>query len=166
MLKITPFLWFDSQAEPAAELYVSLFPNSRITRVTRYPNDASQATPADVMTVEFELDGLPVTALNAGPTFRLSEAFSFVIHCDGQEEVDRYWTALTADGGQESQCGWLKDRFGLSWQVTPRQLVEMTTSTDREAAGRAFQAMMGMKKIDIAAMRAAYNGETPKITSN
>ncbi|WP_297513283.1 VOC family protein [uncultured Caulobacter sp.] len=158
MPKITPFLWFDTQAEDAANLYVSIFPNSRITSVSRYAREAPGAAAGQVMTVTFEIDGQKVTALNAGPMFKLSEAFSFVIDCDGQDEVDHYWNALTANGGQESQCGWLKDRFGLSRQVTPRQLIEMTTSPDREAAGRAFQAMMGMKKIDIAALRAAFEG--------
>ena len=160
MPKITPFLWFDKEAEEAARFYVSLFPNSKIDQVNRYPRDTPQADAdaSDVMTVAFELDGQKVTALNAGPMFKFNEAFSFVIDCDGQDEVDHYWNALTADGGQESQCGWVKDRFGLSWQVTPRQLIEMTTSPDRAAAGRAFQAMMGMKKIDIAAIRAAFEG--------
>ena len=158
MPKITPFLWFDDQAEDAANLYVSVFPNSRITNVSRYAREAPGGAAGGVMTVTFELDGQKVIALNAGPMFKLSEAFSFMIDCDGQDEVDHYWNALTADGGEESRCGWLKDRFGLSWQVTPRQLVEMTTSPDREAAGRAFQAMMDMNKIDIAAMRAAFEG--------
>lgn len=157
MPKITPFLWFDTQAEDAAHLYVSVFPNSRIIDITRYPREAPDSGEAGkVMTVTFELDGQKIIALNAGPMFKLDEAFSFVIDCDGQDEVDHYWNALTANGGTESQCGWLKDRFGLSWQVTPRQLIEMTTGPDRDAAGRAFQAMMGMKKIDIAALRAAY----------
>ncbi len=161
MPKITPFLWFDKEAEEAANLYVSVFPNSRIISVNRYPRDTPQASSdkGDVMTVEFELDGQRITALNAGPIFKFNEAFSFVIDCDGQAEVDHYWDALTADGGQESQCGWLKDRFGLSWQVTPRQLIQATTSPDREGAQRAFQAMMGMKKIDIAAIQAAFEGK-------
>ncbi|PIC02294.1 VOC family protein [Caulobacter sp. X] len=159
MPKITPFLWFDAQAEEAARLYVSVFPNARIIDITHYPREAPGGVEAGrVMTVTFELDGQKIIALNAGPMFKLDEAFSFVIDCDGQDEVDHYWNALTADGGSESQCGWLKDRFGLSWQVTPRQLIEMTTSPDRAAAGRAFHAMMGMKKIDIAVMRAAYEG--------
>ncbi len=159
MPKITPFLWFDDQAEDAAKLYVSVFPNSRITDVAYYPGEApGGGKPGKVMTVAFEIDGQKITALNAGPTFKLDEAFSFVIDCDGQAEVDHYWNALTADGGQESQCGWLKDRYGLSWQVTPRQLIEATTSPDREAAGRAFQAMMGMRKIDVAQIQAAFEG--------
>lgn len=160
MPKITPFLWFDHQAEDAAKLYVSLFPNSRINHVARYPSDGPEGVEnGKVMTVAFELDGQKVTAMNAGPHFKLSEAFSFVIDCDGQDEVDHYWNALTADGGQESQCGWLKDRFGLSWQVTPKQLIEATTSSDKAAAGRAFQAMMTMKKIDVAAIQRAARGE-------
>lgn len=159
MPKITPFLWFDNQAEDAAKLYVSLFQNSKITDVAYYPGEApGGGKPGKVMTVAFEIDGQKITALNAGPTFKLDEAFSFVIDCDGQDEVDHYWNALTADGGQESQCGWLKDRYGLSWQVTPRQLIEAITSPDRAAAGRAFQAMMGMKKIDVAAIQAAFEG--------
>ena len=160
MPKITPFLWFDKEAEDAAKLYVSIFPNSKIHHVARYPSDGPKGVETGrVMTVEFELDGQKVIAMNAGPVFKLDEAFSFSIDCDGQDEVDHYWNALTADGGQESQCGWLKDRFGLSWQVTPRQLIEATTSPDREAAGRAFQAMMGMKKIDIAAIQRAFEGK-------
>ena len=159
MPKITPFLWFDDQAEDAAKLYVSVFPNSRILDVARYPGDGKDGgETGKVMIVSFEIDGQRVTAMNAGPSFRLNEAFSFVIDSDGQEEVDHYWSALTADGGEESQCGWLKDRFGLSWQVTPRQLIEATTSPDRAAAGRAFQAMMTMKKIDIAAIQRAFQG--------
>jgi predicted 3-demethylubiquinone-9 3-methyltransferase (glyoxalase superfamily) len=160
MPKISPFLWFDHQAEDAAKLYVSLFPNSKIHKIARYPGDGPEGVEeGKVMIVEFELDGQKVIAMNAGPTFKLDEAFSFVIDCDGQAEVDHYWNALTADGGQESQCGWLKDRFGLSWQVTPRQLIEATTSPDRAAAGRAFQAMMTMKKIDVAAIEKAFKGE-------
>lgn len=162
MSKISPFLWFDTQAEDAAKLYVSIFPNSRITSVHRLPTDLPHtgAKAGDVMTVSFELDGQPYTAMNGGPGHVFNDAISLVIDCDGQEEVDRYWTALTADGGQEIACGWLKDRFGLSWQVTPRQLIEMTTGPDKKAAARAFQAMMGMVKIDIAALRAAYEGKS------
>jgi len=160
MPKITPFLWFDNQAEDAANFYASVFPNSKVNKVAYYPGEApGGGKPGKVMTVEFELDGQKVIALNAGPTFKLDEAFSFVIDCDGQEEVDHYWNNLTADGGQESQCGWLKDRFGMSWQVTPRQLIEATTSPDREAAGRAFQAMMTMQKIDVAKIQAAFEGK-------
>jgi predicted 3-demethylubiquinone-9 3-methyltransferase (glyoxalase superfamily) len=159
MPKITPFLWFDKDAEDAANFYVSVFPNSKINRISRYPSDTPQASAeaGRVMTVEFELDGNAFTALNGGPEFKFSVATSFVIDCDGQDEVDHYWDALTADG-YASQCGWLSDKYGLSWQVTPRQLIEMTTSPDREAAARAFQAMMPMQKIDIAKIQAAYEG--------
>lgn len=161
MSKITPFLWFDTQAEDAAKLYVSVFPNSRIVSVNRLPTDLPHtgAKAGDVMTVAFELDGQAYTAMNGGPAFKFDEAVSFVIDCADQAEVDHYWDSLLADGGQPSACGWLKDRFGLSWQVTPRALIEMTTGPDKEAAARAFQAMMGMVKIDIAALRAAYEGK-------
>jgi predicted 3-demethylubiquinone-9 3-methyltransferase (glyoxalase superfamily) len=153
MLKISPFLWFDDQAEDAANLYVSVFPNSRIVDVARY-GEAGPGSAGAVMTVQFELDGLPVTALNGGPVFRLTEAFSFSVTCDDQAEVDRYWTALL-DGGQESQCGWLKDRFGLSWQIVPTALPRLLADPDRARAGRAMQAMLGMRKLDIAALEAA-----------
>ncbi len=157
MPKITPFLWFDSQAEEAAQFYVSLFPNSRITKVARYPEGAPMPA-GSVMTVEFELDGGSFTALNAGPHFKFNEAVSFVIDCRDQAEVDRYWNALTADGGEPSQCGWLKDRFGLSWQVTPRQLIELSTSDDPAQNARVMAAMMTMSKIDVAAIEAAARG--------
>lgn len=158
MPKITPFLWFDTQAEDAAKLYVSIFPNSRITSVNRYAREAPGAAAGQVMTVTFEIDGQKVTALNAGPMFKLSEAFSFVIDCDGQNEVDHYWNALTADGGEESQCGWLKDRFGVSWQVIPRQLYECIGGPDPAGRGRAMQAMLQMVKLDVAKLQAAYTG--------
>ena len=159
MPKITPFLWFDTQAEQAANLYVSVFPNSRITDVSHYPGEApGGGKPGKVMTVTFELTGQKVIALNAGPMFKLDEAFSFVIDCDGQDEVDHYWNALTADGGTESQCGWLKDRFGLSWQIVPRQLLRALSGADRAGAARAMDAMMTMGRIDIAAIEAAYIG--------
>ena len=148
MPKITPFLWFDDQAEQAAELYVSVFPNSKITDVT--PGPASKA-----MTVQVELDGQAVTMLNGGPMFRPTEAFSFSVSCEDQAEVDRYWTALTANGGEESQCGWLKDRYGFSWQIVPRALPELLGQSDRAKAGRAMQAMLKMKKLDIAKLREA-----------
>jgi len=142
MLKISPFLWFDDQAEEAANLYVGIFPNSRIIAVTP-------------MTVQFELDGLPVTALNGGPRhYHFTEAFSFSVMCDDQAEVDRYWTALT-EGGAESQCGWLKDRFGLSWQIVPKALPRLLGDPDRERANRAIQAMLRMRKLDIAALEDA-----------
>lgn len=147
MSKINPFLWFDTQAEEAANFYVSLFPNSKITSIARYPSGGPGAQ-GSVMTVEFELDGQPYVALNGGPHFTFNEAVSFVINCKDQAEIDRYWDTLTADGGAPGQCGWLKDRFGLSWQVVP------------DVAGlfddpRAFQAMMKMTKLDIAELQAA-----------
>jgi predicted 3-demethylubiquinone-9 3-methyltransferase (glyoxalase superfamily) len=155
---ITPFLWFDSQAEEAARLYTSVFPRSRITRIARYGEGAPQPA-GSAMTVGFELDGLPFTALNGGPHFTFSEAISFVVHCANQAEVDRYWDALIAGGGEPSMCGWLKDGFGLSWQVTPRRLLEMTASDDRAAAERATKAMLEMTRIDIAQLEEAFRGE-------
>jgi len=158
MPKIKPFLWFDSQAEEAANLYCSLFPNSKVGKITRYPPGSYGGMDGKVMTVEFELDGQPVTALNGGPVFKFNEAFSFTVDCEDQAEVDRYWNALTADGGEESQCGWLKDRFGLSWQIVPRALYELIEDADRAKAQRATEAMLGMKKLDIAALKAAHAG--------
>ena len=155
MLKISPFLWFDSEAEAAARLYVSLFPDSRITRVVRY-GEAGPGNAGEVMTVAFEIAGLPVTALNGGPAFaQFSEAFSFMVQCEDQAEVDRYWTGLLTGGGQESQCGWLKDRFGFSWQIVPRALPELLSDPDPLRAQRAMKAMLGMRKLDVAALKAA-----------
>jgi predicted 3-demethylubiquinone-9 3-methyltransferase (glyoxalase superfamily) len=145
--KITPFLWFDTQAEEAAEHYVSVFPESRIVKVV--PGGDGQ-----VMTVAFELAGKPFTALNGGPQHTFTEAVSFVIHCEDQDEVDHYWNALT-DGGEEGPCGWLKDRFGLSWQVVPDALIRLLSDPDHEKAGRALQAMLGMKKLDVAELERA-----------
>jgi predicted 3-demethylubiquinone-9 3-methyltransferase (glyoxalase superfamily) len=155
MPKITPFLWFDTQAEEAAKLYVSVFPNSKIINVSRY-GDAGPGPKGSVMTVSFELDGQPYTALNAGPMFKFNEAISFMVNCKTQEEVDHYWNKLTADGGQESQCGWLKDKFGLSWQITPTTLMELMQDPDPKKANRVMQAMLKMGKIDIAALKKAY----------
>jgi predicted 3-demethylubiquinone-9 3-methyltransferase (glyoxalase superfamily) len=157
MLKITPFLWFDDQAEEAANLYCSIFPNSKITKVDRYP-EGGPGKAGTAMTVSFELDGVPVTALNGGPHFKFTEAVSFSVSCEDQAEVDRYWTALTANGGQESQCAWLKDRFGFSWQIVPKALPELLASPDRAKAGRVMAAMMQMKKIDVAKLREAAKG--------
>ena len=154
MLKVTPFLWFDHQAEEAAAFYVGVFPDSKITAVSRY-GEAGPGPAGSAMTVQIELAGLPVTLLNGGPVFRLTEAFSLSVSCEDQAEVDRYWAALTADGGEESQCGWLKDRFGLSWQIVPRALPEVLGHPDRAKANRAMQAMLQMKKLDIEALRAA-----------
>ena len=157
MSKISPFLWFDKEAEDAAKLYVSLFPNSRIVSVNRYPTDVPQAgaKAGDVMTVAFELDGQPITGMNGGPAFTFDEAVSFVIDCDGQDEVDHYWNGLIADGGQESQCGWLKDRFGVSWQVVPVELMALLRDPDPERAQRATQAMLQMRRIDLDGIRRA-----------
>ena len=156
MQKITPFLWFDTQAEEAANFYVSVFKNSKILSVSRYPEGEGMPGPAGrVMVVSFEIEGETFTALNAGPHFKFSEAISFVIDCADQAEVDYFWNTLTADGGQPSQCGWLKDRFGLSWQVTPRRLMELASDPDKAKAGRVMAAMMKMTKIDIAALEAA-----------
>jgi predicted 3-demethylubiquinone-9 3-methyltransferase (glyoxalase superfamily) len=160
MQKITPFLWFDDQAEEAANLYVSLFENSRVVGVSRYDEHGAKASGrprGSVMTVAFELGGQGFTALNGGPVFRFTEAVSFVVHCETQEEVDHFWGGLSA-GGEESQCGWLKDRFGLSWQVVPTALIEMLQDTDREKAARVMAAMLEMRKIDIGPLRAAYAG--------
>ncbi len=159
--RVTPFLWFEDQAEEAANFYVSIFEKSRITNTTRYNEAGSQAAgrPKDsVMTVSFELAGQEFTALNGGPEFKFTEAVSFVVNCKNQKEVDYFWEKLTADGGQEVQCGWLKDKFGLAWQVTPRVLMEMLQDEDGERAQRAMAAMMTMKKIDIAALEEAYGG--------
>jgi predicted 3-demethylubiquinone-9 3-methyltransferase (glyoxalase superfamily) len=151
MPKITPFLWFDTQAEEAANYYVSLFPNSRITNVARYPSDSQPPAgpPGTVMTIGFELEGQEYTALNGGPMFPLTEAVSFVIHCADQAEVDRYWDALLADGGQASACGWLKDKFGLSWQIVPQALLDLYSSPDKAAVGRQSAARMQMVKLDL-----------------
>ncbi|ENZ80908.1 MULTISPECIES: VOC family protein [Caulobacter] len=159
MSKISPFLWFDKEAEEAARFYVAIFPNSRIVSVNGLPTDLPHtgAKAGDVMTVTFELDGLPYVAMNGGPGHPFTDAISLTVDCDGQDEVDRYWNALTADGGQEIACGWLKDRYGLCWQVTPRQLIEMTTGPDKAAAARVFQAMMGMVKIDVAKLQQAHD---------
>jgi predicted 3-demethylubiquinone-9 3-methyltransferase (glyoxalase superfamily) len=160
--KITPCLWFDSQAEAAAVFYTGIFRNSRIGRITRYGKEGFEihGQPAgSVMTVEFELDGQPFTALNGGPIFRFNEAVSFQVPCETQEEVDFYWDRL-AEGGdpQAQQCGWLKDRFGLSWQVFPRMLTEWVGDPDSEKSQRAMKAMLQMKKIDLEAIRQAYDG--------
>jgi predicted 3-demethylubiquinone-9 3-methyltransferase (glyoxalase superfamily) len=159
MDKITPCLWFDGQAEEAAAFYTSLFPNSRITAVNRSPGDTPSGPKNSVLTVEFTLDGHSYIALNGGDDFKFTEAISLSIDCDDQAEVDRYWTALLANGGEESVCGWLKDRFGLSWQVIPRRMPEMFASSDRAAAERAMKAMLNMVKIDVAELEKAYAGE-------
>jgi predicted 3-demethylubiquinone-9 3-methyltransferase (glyoxalase superfamily) len=156
MRKITPFLWFDTQAEEAAKFYVSIFKNSRLGKVSRY-GDAGPGPAGSAMTVEFELDGQPFIALNAGPQFKFNEAVSFSIDCKTQEEVDAFWQRLT-EGGEEGQCGWLKDKYGLSWQVNPTILGQMLSDPDREKANRVMQAMLKMKKINIATLKRAYAG--------
>ncbi len=153
MPSITPNLWFDQNALEAAEFYVSIFPNSSITNVTHY-TEAGPGEPGTVLTVDFELDGQRHTGINGGPAFSFDEAISLLIECADQAEVDYYWDKLT-DGGEESQCGWLKDRFGLSWQVVPGGMEELFADPDRTRAERAMRAMLGMKKLDIAAMMAA-----------
>lgn len=156
MRTISYCLWFDGRAEEAADFYVSIFRNSRIVGTSRYP-EGSPGEPGSVMTVEFILDGDEFLALNGGPQYTFTPAISFVANCETQEEIDRLWARLT-DGGQEVACGWLTDRFGVSWQIVPTALGEMLSSTDRDAAQRAFTAMLDMKKLDIAALRRAYEG--------
>ena len=156
MLKITPFLWFDSQAEEAANHYISIFPNSRIVSVLRV-GDAGPGPKGSVLTVAFELDGNEITALNGGPQFKFTEALSLVVHCTTQDEVDHYWEKLSA-GGYKSQCGWLKDKFGVSWQITPDFLIEALLDKDPKRSARVMQAMMQMAKIDIAALKKAQAG--------
>jgi predicted 3-demethylubiquinone-9 3-methyltransferase (glyoxalase superfamily) len=155
MNKPYPCLWFNGQAEEAAQLYSSLLPNSRIERVWRSPADTPSGPAGMVLTVEFTLDGQHFLGLNGGPDFKFNEAVSFVIETDDQAETDRLWEALTANGGEPSACGWLKDRFGLSWQITPRRLNELVTDPDPERARRAMEAMLEMGKIDIAELERA-----------
>jgi predicted 3-demethylubiquinone-9 3-methyltransferase (glyoxalase superfamily) len=155
--RITPNLWFDDNGMEAAEFYVSVFPNSEIRTVTHY-GETGPGEAGRVMTVDFVLDGHEYTAINGGPQFTFDEAISFLIDCADQEEIDYYWTKLTADGGEESQCGWLKDKFGLSWQVVPAGWQEMMNDPDAGRRERAMQAMFGMKKLDIAALQAAADG--------
>ncbi|MEQ1785514.1 MAG: VOC family protein [Acidimicrobiales bacterium] len=156
MPRITPNLWFDDNGLEAAEYYVSVFPNSEITTVTHY-GESGPGVPGSVLTVGFVLDGEPFTIINGGPQFTFDEAVSFEISCADQAEVDHYWDALT-EGGEESQCGWLKDRYGLSWQVVPAGWEAMFTDPDQARADRAMTAMLGMKKLDIAALEAAADG--------
>jgi predicted 3-demethylubiquinone-9 3-methyltransferase (glyoxalase superfamily) len=152
--RITPFLWFDGQAEEAANFYVSIFPNSKVLSASRYC-EGGPGPKGTVMTVDFELDGLSCTALNGGPMFKFTEAISLVVHCETQAEVDHYWDKLSA-GGQQVQCGWLKDKYGLSWQVVPNALIELVQDKDPAKSQRVIAAMMQMKKIDIAGLKAAY----------
>lgn len=162
MQKITPFLWFDDKAEEAVNFYASIFKNSKIGNATRYNAESAAASgrsEGSIMTIEFQLEGQDFTAINGGPVFKFTEAISFSIDCKSQEEVDHFWNKLTEGGGQESQCGWLKDKYGLSWQVVPTVLPEMLKDPDHAKAKRVMEAMLKMKKIDIAALKQAYDGE-------
>ena len=163
MDKITTCLWFDGDAEQAARFYTSIFPDSRIDRVDTAPADTPSGPEGTVLTVNFTLGGRSFIGLNGGPEFPFTEAISLSIDCDGQAEVDRYWDALLADGGQPSVCGWLKDRFGLSWQVVPRQMSELFRSSDRDGARRAMAAMLQMVKIDVAELERAFAGEATPV---
>src|ERR1041385_1347638 len=154
MSKITPFLWFNDKAEEAATFYAPIFTNSKVLAVTRY-GDAGPGPKGSVMTVNFELDGLRFTALNGGPQFPFTEAVSFVVNCEDQREVDHYWEKLMSGGGKPPQCGWLKDRFGLSWQVVPKALPRLLQQTDAQKAQRVMQALLQMQKIDISALERA-----------
>jgi predicted 3-demethylubiquinone-9 3-methyltransferase (glyoxalase superfamily) len=155
--KVTPFLWFDTQAEEAARFYVSIFKNSKIMRTTRY-GDAGPGPKGTAMTVQFELDGLEFIALNGGPQFKFTEAISFSVDCKTQDEVDEFWNKLS-EGGEEGPCGWLKDKYGLSWQINPTALGEMLSDPNPQKAKRTMEAMLKMKKIDIAALRKASEGQ-------
>jgi len=150
MKKITPFLWFDTQAEEAMNFYVSVFKNARVLGVTPGPNGIAQS-------VNFELEGQEFIGLNAGPQFKFNEAISFLVDCETQTEVDALWNKLTADGGEESMCGWLKDKYGLSWQIIPSELGKLLSDPDPEKAGRVLQAMLKMNKIDIQVLQDAYD---------
>jgi predicted 3-demethylubiquinone-9 3-methyltransferase (glyoxalase superfamily) len=156
--KITPYLWFDGNAEQAVEYYTSMFSHSKVTQVARW-GEGGPAPKGTVMNIAFELDGRSFIALNGGPHFKFTPAISMFVSCDSQEEVDRYWTRFLADGGKASQCGWLEDKFGLSWQIIPKQLVTLMSDPDPKRAGRVAQALMKMQKIDLPALeRAAHEG--------
>jgi len=156
--KVSTVLWFDKGGEAAAKFYVSLLPNSRITNSVSPPMGEQERDNGDAMVVEFELNGSPFQILSAGPHFKQSEAVSIMVQTDDQEETDRLWNALIADGGEESMCGWLKDKWGVSWQITPKALLRAISTDDRAAAERAMAVMMKMRKIDIAAIEAALKG--------
>ena len=157
MQKITPFLWFDDQAEAAADFYTSVFKDSRILGVSRY-GEAGPGREGTVMVVTFELEGQRFTALNGGPSFKFTEAISFEVDCETQEEVNELWEKLTAEGGEESMCGWLKDKYGLSWQIVPKILGELMGDEDPEKAKRVTEAMLKMRKLEIAELKRAYEG--------
>jgi predicted 3-demethylubiquinone-9 3-methyltransferase (glyoxalase superfamily) len=158
MQKITPFLWFNDKAEEAMNFYTSIFKNSKIGKISRY-GEAGPGPKGSVMSATFQLDGQEFMALNGGPHFQFTPAVSFFVNCETQEEVDELWNKLTEDGGEESQCGWLKDRYGLSWQIIPRALGEMLADKDRQKSQRVMKAMMGMRKIDVAGLKRAYDGK-------
>src|SRR5438093_10217855 len=162
--KITPFLWFDHQAEQAVKFYTSIFKNSKVGRILRYDEEAAKVSESgrpvgSVLTIEFEIAGQKFVALNGGPQFKFNESISFVVNCETQEEVDYFWEKLTADGGEESACGWLKDKFGVSWQVTPTVLIDMLHDEDPEKSERVMKAMLQMQKIDIGKLKAACRGK-------
>jgi predicted 3-demethylubiquinone-9 3-methyltransferase (glyoxalase superfamily) len=157
MNKITPCLWFDDAAEEAMNFYCSIFKNSKVLSISRY-TEAGPGKPGSVLTASFEIEGQQVTLLNGGPAFKLTEAVSLSVLCDTQQELDDYWTKLLASGGKESQCGWLKDRFGLSWQIVPRILPQMMQDKDAQKRDRVMRALLKMVKLDIAALQRAYDG--------
>ena len=159
MQKITPFLWYTDQAEEAAKFYTSIFPDSRVIRVVSMPSDSPSGPPGAVKVVDFVLSGQPFTAMSAGKLDPFNHAISFTVNCDSQEEVDHYWNALTANGGSPSECGWLKDQFGVSWQITPTVMGDMMADPDRAKAKRATDAMLKMSKLDIATLKAAFEGK-------
>src|SRR6266480_6215686 len=164
MQKITPFLWFDDQAEEAVKFYTSIFKNSKVGKVLRYDEEAAKISqsgrpPGSVLTLEFQIEGQNFVALNGGPAFKFNESISFVVNCETQKEVDYFWEKLTADGGQESQCGWLKDKFGLSWQIVPTILPELLSDKDATKSERVMKAMLKMVKLDIAKLKAAAHGK-------
>ena len=164
MQKITPFLWFTDQAEEAAKFYTSIFKNSKIGRILCYGEEAAKVSESgrpvgSVLTVEFEIEGQQFVALNGGPQFKFNESVSFVVNCKTQEEVDYFWEKLTADGGEESQCGWLKDKFGVSWQITPTVLIDMLHDKDAAKAERVMHAMLQMQKIDMEKLKQAAKGK-------
>jgi predicted 3-demethylubiquinone-9 3-methyltransferase (glyoxalase superfamily) len=157
--KIIPFLWYSKEAEEAAAFYAAIFPNSRVKRVNAMPSESPSGPPGSVKVVEFELFGQPFVAMSAGPLEPFNHAVSFVVNCDDQAEIDRYWDGLLAGGGTPEQCGWLKDRFGLSWQIVPTVFEQMMADPDRAKAKRVTDAMLKMVKFDIAALKAAYAGQ-------
>ena len=161
MQKITPSLWFDHQAEEAAKFYTSIFKNSKAGRILRCSERAAEKTGrpiGSVLTIEFEIESQKFVALNGGPLFKFNESISFVVNCETQEEVDYFWEKLTADGGEESACGWLKDKFGVSWQIVPTVLIDMLHDKDSEKSERVTNAMLQMQKIDISKLKTAYEG--------